>query len=417
MDLSYLKENQDRIRQEFSEELGRYDALRVCREINWLLSKADDNQWVSLEDAYNERVSGKIYSARTISNKKYFFRCICRKLFPDHSFLPRVYKHYESPIDAFLQTEGYSKLNQEYQGLIDTYISLADGANKKPFTIKNHCSLASIFLRYLQSNAVDTLTASTEQVVMSFFYSDSEYEHQIRSYSFKEKLVVVLKTCITDEKYTNGCRHVLNLIPSFRYVRKNVEYLTKSEVEAIRNCLDSERFTPKERAIMMMLLYTGMRSCDVAAVKLCDINWSGETISIVQQKTGEPVDIAMMPAVGNAIFEYLHSKPNGSVYLFCEGEDSEKHISAIHVRNVAYKAYRIAGIRQNNGLRKGTHLFRHYAATKMLENGTPRPVISRTLGHADPESIMPYMHTDFTHLSELALSLEDYPVPEEVWNV
>lgn len=108
---------------------------------------------------------------------------------------------------------------------------------------------------------------------------------------------------------------------------------------------------------------------------------------------------------------------SSSEYLFGEEESREGHISAKNIRTIAYKAYRLAGIRQDKGERKGTHLFRHHAATRMLENGVQRPVISRALGHADPVSLETYLHADFRHLRELALSLDLYPVPEEVWSI
>lgn len=419
MDLQNLEENRERIIKEFSEEMNSGDARHIRYEINWLLSKADNNRWDTLEDAYKERISEKRYSEITKSNKKYYFRCICKKLYPDSAFAPRIYCHCEEPVDMVRLSKGYRELDQEYRGLLDAYVALAKNAGKKRDTIFTHCSLTAGLLRHLQRKDIRCLEEATEESVMSFFYADSQYERQIRSYSYKEKLAVVFKACTVIEKYSAGCRHILHMIPSFGYVRKNVEYLTESEAEAIRDSIDSGQLPLRDRAIMMLLLYTGMRSCDVAAIKLRDIDWESETISIIQQKTAEPLVIAMLPALGNALFEYLcdgHSAPP-SGYLFHEAGASGKHISAKAVRTVANKAYKLAGIRQNKGARKGTHLFRHHAATKMLENGVQRPVISRTLGHTDPDSLGPYLHTDFKHLSECALSLAAYPVSEEVWDI
>lgn len=87
------------------------------------------------------------------------------------------------------------------------------------------------------------------------------------------------------------------------------------------------------------------------------------------------------------------------------------------MRSVADRVYRLAGIRQDKDAHKGTHLFRHHAATKMLESGVQRAVISKTLGHADPDSLGPYLHADFKHLREFSLSLSAYPVSEEVWDI
>ncbi len=45
MDLQDLKENRNRILKEFSEEMNDGDARHIRYEINWLLSKTDNNSW------------------------------------------------------------------------------------------------------------------------------------------------------------------------------------------------------------------------------------------------------------------------------------------------------------------------------------------------------------------------------------
>ncbi len=59
-----------------------------------------------------------------------------------------------------------------------------------------------------------------EDSVMSFFYADSRYEQQSRSYSYKEKLAVVFKTCMDIEEYNTGCRRILNYDPIIRICEK-----------------------------------------------------------------------------------------------------------------------------------------------------------------------------------------------------
>jgi len=50
----------------------------------------------------------------------------------------------------------------------------------------------------------------------------------------------------------------------------------------------------------------------------------------------------------------------------------------------------------------------------MLENGVARPVISKILGHTSPDSLEPYLMADFKHLKDCALSVEAFPIREEV---
>lgn len=76
-----------------------------------------------------------------------------------------------------------------------------------------------------------------------------------------------------------------------------------------------------------------------------------------------------------------------------------------------------AGIRSNAGDRRGFHLFRHHLATLLLENGVQQPIISSTLGHQSPDSLNPYLSSDFLHLKECALSIDCFPVDRKVFQL
>lgn len=42
----------------------------------------------------------------------------------------------------------------------------------------------------------------------------------------------------------------------------------------------------RDAAIILLALSTGLRACDVVALRLGDVDWRGHTIGLVQQKTG-----------------------------------------------------------------------------------------------------------------------------------
>ena len=94
-----------------------------------------------------------------------------------------------------------------------------------------------------------------------------------------------------------------------------------------------------------------------------------------------------------------------------------KPISAGTVGNAAGRLYEAASVRQGKQDRKGAHLFRHNLATSFSRNDIPRPVISATLGHADPDSLDHYLFADTAHLRDCAISIECYPVGKEVFSL
>jgi hypothetical protein len=47
--------------------------------------------------------------------------------------------------------------------------------------------------------------------------------------------------------------------------------------------------------------------------------------------------------------------------------------------------------------------------------GFSQPIISEILGHEAPESLGHYLSSDINHLRTCALSIEEFPVAEEVF--
>ena len=62
------------------------------------------------------------------------------------------------------------------------------------------------------------------------------------------------------------------------------------EVEemVVRACA-SGAVSARDAAITLLALTTGLRACDIIGLRLADIDWRGQTIGIVQQKTGNPL--------------------------------------------------------------------------------------------------------------------------------
>ena len=114
-----------------------------------------------------------------------------------------------------------------------------------------------------------------------------------------------------------------------------------------------------------------------------------------------------MPAeVGNAIYDYVTmERPlSEEAYIFLCRAKPCGPLSRGSVWEAVSKVYRIADVRQGEGERQGTHLFRHHVASALAGNGIARPVISETLGHTAPKSLDFYFSADIQHLREYAHS-------------
>ena len=127
----------------------------------------------------------------------------------------------------------------------------------------------------------------------------------------------------------------------------------------------------------------------------------------------------MSAVVGNAIYDYLlnERKQVNCDALFPSRIGSARTILS---SNIFYSVSRImhaASVRQNEGDRKGSHIFRHRLATTLLGNDVSQVVISSVLGHSSPSSTEQYFSADFTHLKTCALDISQFPLGEEVFGI
>lgn len=314
-----------------------------------------------------------------------------------------------------LPRSSYFKLLPEFQEVMDLYKIYAEAVGLKESTVKKRMYKGSSFLLYMQGRGHSSLSTISESDVLSFFTDDrgmaalsSTHKKEIRAI-FNAELGI----------YTQNARRIVAYFPDIRKRRKNIKYLTPEESNAIRDCLNntSNNLTLRNRALGMLLYFTGLRAIDAATIRFKDIDWEKDEIHILQHKSSIPVSIPLSAAVGNAIFDYIQNErpeSNRSQIFLC-GYPPYDPISGDTMWIITAAIYRAAGVRQSTSERRGAHLFRYHLATHLAEQGISQPVISEILGHEAPESLNYYLAADMVHLRECALSIEEFPVSEEVF--
>lgn len=391
-------------------ESNGYSELYTSRfrdEISWILRNAEVKLWASYTDIYLEYTRAP-HSKDYLRNKRTIIGAI--EQFDLYGNYPNGRRRH-----ALFNRDANHLLVPEFQELLDFYCKAEEKRGKKDTTIYNESHHAASFLLALQKDGTDSLEKVTEEQVISFFVSKEGA--LIKSCSYKKDIAAVFKAGLTwNEK---KCSRILCFLPALRETRKNIQYLTSEEILRIRAALDDREngLTLRDRAIGMLLMYTGLRSCDLAGMTLDAIDWKNDRIHVHQQKTEAPLELPLSAKIGNAIYEYLSSKrpDSNESHLFLSLTRPVRPLDSGSIGNIAGKIMKEAGVRQSPGMRKGTHIFRHHVASTLLGNGIPQPVISRALGHTAPDSLEPYLRADFNHLKECALDISSFPVAGEVF--
>ncbi len=378
----------------------------VANEIKNILENAEHFGWKTYRDVYHTYEADNL-SKDVLRSKRHCLRLI-KRFDIQGEFPDRTRRSYAFESDA------YENLPDDFKELIEFYRVYDTGRGKKQTTIYHEALNTVSFLCAMQKIGCSDLDAIEEKDVLSFFLSDDG--KLVRGCSYKKNVAAVFKAGLHWKE--EPCRRILTFLPALRENRKTIQYLTEEEADKIRDALrgTESQLSLRDRAVGTLLFYTGFRGCDIAGLLFESIDWDREILHIVQRKTDVSMELPLTNTIGNAIFDYVDSErpPSDDAHIFLSEVLPHRPLASQSIGNIALRIYQAAGIRQDSGDRKGTHIFRHHAASHMLECGIPQPVISRTLGHTAPDSLEPYLMADFKHLKECALSVEDFPVPEEV---
>jgi site-specific recombinase XerD len=181
----------------------------------------------------------------------------------------------------------------------------------------------------------------------------------------------------------------------------------KQEVETLINSIDRSSHTGKRNyTIILLAARLGLRASDITNLKFKNLLWERDVIRIRQYKTGNELELPLLPEIGNALIDYLkYGRPvSDDRHVFLVARSPFNPMCSSGVGAVVQNAFLTAGI--DTGNRKhGPHALRHSLAGFLLENRVTLPVISEVLGHEKSESTRFYLRVDVTSLKKCMLNV------------
>lgn len=142
---------------------------------------------------------------------------------------------------------------------------------------------------------------------------------------------------------------------------------------------------PRAKALVLLLLYSGLRISDAASLERSRLQPDGRLFLRKQRKTGTPV-YCRLPA---SVVEALTALPEGK-YFFWTGKSKLTTITGSLARTVACLA-RLSKVKAH------PHRFRDTFAVRLLEQDVPIRTVQILLGHktvrTTEEHYAPYLHS------------------------
>ncbi|WP_133405859.1 tyrosine-type recombinase/integrase [Parashewanella tropica] len=297
------------------------------------------------------------------------------------------------------------------------YLALCLAKGQSSETVRNKRSgLKKFFLWCLNLNVhfVDQITIDLMDDYLEYLNSyRKKLDHQPLSDAQKRSLLTFVKTFI-QYLHRKGIIAENTLasieLPSRGFKVPKALY----SVQEIELILDQTLLFPfkgfRDRAILELFFATGMRRGELSKVNLNDI-WLEEQKVKVQGKGRRE---RILPLKGRAfewvVFYISKIRPkfaqinSGNALFLCE---NGKRISPSKLTHMVSQYIKLAGIERPGAC----HLFRHAAATEMLENDASLRHIQEFLGHASILTTQIYTHVSKAKL--ISVYMATHPSAQE----
>lgn len=263
--------------------------------------------------------------------------------------------------------------------------------------------IARGYLVYLEDQGITSLDAAGPATVTGFFnslldrWAASSLFWQVTN--FRPFLKFIGRHDLVGAVNLIGVRRSHPILPDLGDEQVN---------RVVQACASSPSISSRDAAITLLPLMTGLRACDIIALMLTDLDWRAQTISIVQQKTKNPLTLPMPGLLAARLADYvLEERPDhhGEDHVFLRSVAPYTALADhASIYRITVDTFRKAGVAD---VKAGTRLLRHAAASRLLRAATPLPIIAAVMGHAHQDSTNIYLSVNHQRLVECVL-----PLPE-----
>ncbi len=263
--------------------------------------------------------------------------------------------------------------------------------NCRPSTIRSNFTTLMLFLSYLKERDRTSLETITREDLSSFIEHEQDRGMQPNTVSTRLRHLYAFLRYLVDREVAHP-----DLLK--RKLRVKVP-------EALPRAIDPEEVqqflavieNPRDRAMILVLLRTGMRIGELLATRMSEVNFREKQIIIMEaQKTRAGRVVYLSEDACRALKVWLKRRDPEKEYLFYGQGRHRLGYTAVRVRFARYLA-------EAELAHKGysLHCLRHTCATELLNAGMRLECLQQLLGHSSIEMTRRYARlTDNTRREE-----------------
>lgn len=181
-------------------------------------------------------------------------------------------------------------------------------------------------------------------------------------------------------------KNVADGVDKVKQVQAQKKRLTDEEIEDVRDVLD----TPKEKVLFELMLCTGMRVGEIAHLNISDLDLTHRTVTIWGEKSDKYRTGMLTPKAVKALRNYIVKRP-GTDPVFLADRAPYNRMREYGIEKLAKEMAVRGGVTR---LTATVHIYRKTFASVLYRKTGDVMLVSRLLGHSNPEITVKYYLVD-----------------------
>ena len=306
------------------------------------------------------------------------------------------------------------KISANFAGLLESFFTdrLMRQRQASPHTIASYRDTFRLLLEFAQQRLKKAPSKlSIEDLDAPFLGAFLDHLEKDRDNSARSRNVRLaaihsfFRYAALHEPIYNGSIQRVLAIPTKRYNRTQIEFLIRSEIDALMAAPDQSTWIGRrDRALLLVALQTGLRVSELISLRCQDVVLSNGAHVRCQGKGRKERCVPLRKEVVIVLRNWLrerNGRPEEPLFPNARGGPlSRDGVEYLLAKYVAIARQQCPSLEKKH---VSPHVLRHSVAMDLLQHGVDHAVIALWLGHESPETTQIYLHADL-QLKEQALA-------------
>lgn len=258
--------------------------------------------------------------------------------------------------------------------VLKSYMACLIVEGKSKSTAKQYCYALKKMFEFLGNKKYDEITSRD---IMTWLASLKLRGNKSRTVSNNRNYASAFFKWMYRERLIE--RNPFDSIQTIKVPEEELKAFSSEEIDTIRSACEA----PVERAMVEILLSSGLRVSELCNLKLEDIDFNGLTIYVKNGKGGKDRTTYFTPVARKYLKKYLEQNKHKSEYAFTNHFGDQYTPSGVR--------HKTTDLAERCKIHIHPHRFRRTLATDLAEKGMPIQEIQKLLGHTSIETTRKYI--------------------------